>query len=90
MYTDVYKNIIFKLIYGLINVYIYKRNDGEDKNIIKFSVSLYYEKKMGRGLVAPEGITVSIMKKKNSEKKYYYKIKFRMKFNSNINCHISL
>jgi hypothetical protein len=43
---------------------------------------------MGRGLVAPEGISVSIMKKKNSEKKYYYKIKFRMIFNSNMNCHI--
>jgi hypothetical protein len=28
------------------------------------------------------------MKKKNSEKKYYYKIKFRMIFNSNMNCHI--
>jgi hypothetical protein len=45
---------------------------------------------MGRGLVAPAGITVSIMKKKNSEKKYYYKIKFRIKFKSNLNCHISL
>jgi hypothetical protein len=44
---------------------------------------------MGRVLVATEGITVSIMKKKNSEKKYYYKIKFRMKFNSNLNYHIS-
>ena len=44
---------------------------------------------MRRGLVAPEGITVSNIKKKNSEKKYYYKIKFRMKFNSNLNCHIN-
>ena len=68
---------------------IYKRNDRGDKNIIKFLVILYFEKKMGRGLEAPEGITVSNIKKKNSEKKYYYKIKFRMKFNSNLNCHIS-
>ena len=67
------------------SIYIYKRNDRGDKNINKFSVILYFEKKMGRGLVAPAGITVSIMKKRNSEKKYYYRIKFK----SNLNCHIS-
>ena len=46
--------------------------------MIKFSVILYFEKKMGRGLGDPAGITVSIMKKKNSEKIYYYKIKYKI------------
>ena len=56
---------------------------------MKYSIILYFEKKMGRGLVAPEGITISNMKKKNSGKKYCYKIKFRIKFNLILNCHIS-
>ena len=55
-------------------MYIYKKNDREDKNIIKFLVILYFEKKMGRGLVAPAGITVSIMKKKILKKNIIIKL----------------
>ena len=69
-------------------MFIYKKNDRRDQNIIKFSVILYFEKKVGRGLGDPAGITVSIMKKYNSEKIYYYKIKFRIIFKLNLNCHI--
>jgi hypothetical protein len=41
---------------------------------MKYSIILYFEKKMGRGLVAPEGITISNMKKKILKKNIVIKL----------------